>query len=186
MGATAYVADRFGDVLKIDLGEKKVCLVMGNMCYNTSMCILSDSIVTADKYGRVRVSELTGKIRKYIFSEELPVTSVVEFCGVAVACGKSIVFFDTNLCFVQKQYLNIGLIRKLAVVDKKKLLVCGERTLLIADGAVEADIPFSDDAIGYMSDIARIESGKLLLRDKVVCELIEDNHEDFMKNITWS
>ncbi|KAM0678391.1 hypothetical protein BDAP_001106 [Binucleata daphniae] len=86
-----YICNRFGDVNTIEnnkiyisvadeknINKKSKCnvdadkqiytekLLFGNLCLTTCM-ILHDFIWTGDKYGRIRVSEYSGKIMTYIF-----------------------------------------------------------------------------------------------------------------------
>ncbi|KAM0672025.1 hypothetical protein OCOL_001083 [Ordospora colligata] len=69
-----YVADRFGDVYRIENGTCSYFL--GIISYMTGMTIHNQNILLSDKYGRIRVSELDGKIMKYVFLHE-PIESLI-------------------------------------------------------------------------------------------------------------
>ncbi|KMV66335.1 hypothetical protein M970_041270 [Encephalitozoon cuniculi EcunIII-L] len=65
-GDAVYVADRFGDVHRIGNGECEY--VLGTLSYLTGMAIHNGKIILSDKYGRIRISRMDGKILDYKFS----------------------------------------------------------------------------------------------------------------------
>jgi hypothetical protein len=77
-GDVMYVADRFGDVYLIDCRGCRY--VLGTLCYLTGMVIHKDHIILSDKYGRIRVSERSGKIVCYRF-EPHPIVALCKIKG---------------------------------------------------------------------------------------------------------
>lgn len=85
-----YVADRFGDVYRIrDTGCE---YVLGMLSYPTAMAIYNESILVGDKYGRIRISSLDGRIAGYLYGE--PVVSLVCIGGflVVVSSGQAVLY----------------------------------------------------------------------------------------------
>lgn len=81
-----YVADRFGDVYKIENGESKYLL--GTMCYITGMAICDQKIWLADKYGRIRVNSMEGNILEFLF-EEHPIVCLISLGNTVVSISNN-------------------------------------------------------------------------------------------------
>ncbi|KAG5859944.1 hypothetical protein KMI_04g07530 [Encephalitozoon hellem] len=93
-GNEVYVADRFGDVYRI--GDGGCEYVLGTLSYLTGMAIHNGRILLSDKYGRIRISGMNGKILGYRFGCE-SVVSLECVNGALVSIStKRIVLYDNE------------------------------------------------------------------------------------------
>lgn len=181
-GRVAYVADRFGDVHRVDLEQKQRVLLLGNMCYNTSLCVSDSRIITADKYGRLRVSRHCGKIEKYVFNDNVLVVSLVWGRRLVVALRQEVRMLDEELRCVETVPFSGEGIRKLVGVDGDRFLVLGERTFEMCGSQVVRVHRRADDAAWLNGKIALIADGALLLGDEKLCPL-QTVCDDFLRHV---
>eukprot|EP00866_Antonospora_locustae_P001902 jgi/Antlo1/1902/2385 len=181
-GRIAYVADRFGDVHRIDIEQRQHVLLLGNMCYNTSLCVSDSRIVTADKYGRLRVSQHCGRIEKYAFNDNVLVVSIVWGRRLAVALRQEVRMLDEKLQAVETVPFPGESIRKLVEIDEDRFLVLGERTFVMHGCKVICVHRKADDAAWFNGKIALIADGVLLLGGEKLCSL-QTVCDDFLRHV---
>lgn len=182
-GRIAYVADRFGDVHRVDLEQKQRVLLLGNMCYNTSLCVSESRIVTADKYGRLRVSQHCGKIEKYVFNDNVLVVSLAWGRRLVAALRQEVRMLDEELRDVETVVPFPGeSIRKLVEIDEDRFLVLGERTFEMCGANVVRVHRRADDAAWFNGEVALIADGALLLGGEELCSL-ETVCDDFLRHV---
>lgn len=182
LGQHAYIADRFGDVLRVDLDTKQIAVVMGNMCYNTSMCMYGGMLLTSDKYGRVRVSRTDGSIEKYLLNDNKPVLSMIAGKHLVLSLREEVKLVDDGLHVTLRIPFDGGNIRKLVQISDDSFLVCGDKTWVVRGSEVMETRRKVQDAIWFREKIAFIAEKELFLDNKLLCTL-EADHEDFIKNI---
>ncbi|ADM11419.1 uncharacterized protein Eint_041300 [Encephalitozoon intestinalis ATCC 50506] len=114
---TAYVADRFGDVYRI---ENEGCkYVLGTLSYLTGMAIYNGRILLSDKYGRIRISEMNGRILDYRFGCD-SIESLECVNGLLISISnKNMVLYDEE-CFPRCTFKLPEGIRVMKTITKGK------------------------------------------------------------------
>jgi len=121
-----YVADRFGDVHIIENGTCRY--VLGILSYMTGMAIHKQSILLSDKYGRIRVSELGGRIIKYVFLHE-PIESLLSVDRNVVSVSKCRVVLFSQAYAVKDEFVfskEMSIIKCLCKGDDELVVVAKE------------------------------------------------------------
>lgn len=124
-----YLCDRFGDVYLFNNPGKPL---FGNRCLTTCI-VVANYIWTGDKYGRIRVSRLDGKIMFYVFLENESLILFMKKMDNGVVVG----FRNGNLVFVDGEgnlmnTINVNSnISKIIEKDQNSFFVLTEKSLIL-------------------------------------------------------
>ncbi|AFN82897.1 hypothetical protein EROM_041310 [Encephalitozoon romaleae SJ-2008] len=131
-----YVADRFGDVHRIR-GERYE-YVLGTLSYLTGMAIHNGRILLSDKYGRIRISGMDGKILGYRFGCG-PIVSLECINGALVSISnKQIVLYDKEYSssFIFELPEGTSVVKSMGKGKDELVVICSDSYFLfrIGDG----------------------------------------------------
>lgn len=177
-----FLADRFGDVIKICSNDKKD-LVLGSMCYNTGICVFNNQIVICDKYGRIRVNDLNGRILFYVFLDDKPILSMC-LCKNIVVATKTKVFFFNDKFEIKKEF-PVDEIRKIVKFDDESVLVLGKESKIINEKEEVLCFDYAFDAAALNGEIVYIDSDKNLKMGGQVLMKLEDDYENYLSNLQY-
>ncbi|KAM0675083.1 hypothetical protein GVAV_001423 [Gurleya vavrai] len=121
-----YICNRFGDVKTISGEEEN--LIFGNICLTSSM-LIDKFIWAGDKYGRVRISEFSGKIEKIVFLKSAVLCMQRYKNNILVATEDKILYIIDKFNFSFKSF-EIGQKIFKILVDDNVYLLC-ENSYLI-------------------------------------------------------
>lgn len=176
-----FIADRFGNVYTWSNSVKK--LIMGNLCYTTSMVVYEDKIITSDKYGRIRISDMNGKIISYVFLEDKPIISMCMSKNLVVATKSKVFLLNNEFKIINTfEYEEI---RKVINFNNDILILCNN-SVILNDNFNNKAFGFCYDAFTKNNDILFIDKTKqLILNSEFITNLDAsyDNNFNQLRNI---
>lgn len=125
-----YVADRFGDVHRVKDGRSEY--VLGTLSYLTGMVVHNDKIVLGDKYGRIRISRMDGKVLEYRFAQE-PIVSLVCVGNLLVSVSNgAVVLYDEEYSAAHRFGLpqDTKVVKAISKEEGRLIVICSDSYFL--------------------------------------------------------
>lgn len=157
-----YAADRFGDVYRIQDG---VCeYVLGTLSYSTGLVIHGGNILVSDKYGRIRISGMDGKILDYIHCSE-PVVSLMCVGGRLVSVGNKQVALYNNEYAKSSEFelpRDTQVLKAVPKGENEFVVICSDGYLLFRVGETVELVLHADetmvDCVCHGSKLYKVQS----------------------------